>query len=361
MADELGMDLAAMEAVTKDFTATEAPTTPVDIPLTNEIIPSDELSSDAAALPDTDFWGDPVESETTDEASDELAADTDVPPAEAAPADDTGIIAYKANGKDISLDLSNPEHLDYIAKLLPLAEGARKTFSDKNKLRQEVKSLRDAAANDGGYKSAWDKLEAIKHDHSQVYEAITGQSFDEMIQRKIDERMVYDQASDGDKQSMDSARENLKLEDRIKRMEEARDKQVEEARSLNYEANKQSMSNQLKSEYAKYEFNSGNAATDNKLRQMLWTAALGDVAQYKKDGYKMNEKVYAKAFRDNANALQHNKKIATAKSDAATRAATKATAKEAVAAAATKNYSGDQLNEKLVSMNPNQLFEWFRK
>ena len=318
---------------------------------------------DSAEVPDSAFWEDGEDlGDSYSEASDSKStdADADVP-------QNKGIITYKANGKDVSLNLNdlrnNVEAQQELTKKLALVDGARKAFSDKNKLRQRLKDAETSSSDLAKYKESWDKLEAMKEDPAELYKVLTGEDFESMVTRETEKRSIYSNASDEDQKIMD-------YEDRIRRMEiqsereqARRNKDIEKAEAAKYAASKESMNTQLQKEFFKYEFeDSASPAAANKLRNMLWRNSVADVQDYLKQGYKFSDRMVNKAFKDNASAMQAFYKESIAKGTKQAATTQKANAQEKAAEAATKNYSTpDKKLDSLSMKDPISLFNAFRK
>ena len=357
--DELSVDMAAMASEIKQ-------TAQVDVAVESavEADATSDLDSNVE-VPENDFWGDGEDFGDSDsEASDSDAdADGDTVPQR----DGVGIITYKANGKDVQLNLKqvlkDPGAQQELAKQLALVDGARKAFSDKNKLRQKLKEVESSTGELSKYKESWDKLEAIKDNPAELYRVLTGEDFNQMIEREAEKRAIYSNASDEDRKIMD-------YEERIRRMEMAqeregkkRQQELEKIEQQKYEAEKQSLHNGMQKEFFKYEFDEGsNPAAANKLRKMLWRNSVADIQDYIKQGYKYSDRMVTKAFKDNASALQSFYKTSINKSNKENAEVSKANAQTKAASAATKNYQQPVKGmDELVTKDPLSIFQAFRR
>lgn len=312
-----------------------------------------------------DFWDDGDE-EVSEAASAGEREDLDVVEEGASARDGGKTITYKANGKEVSLNISDlqndPAAREALAKQLALVDGARKAFSDKNKLRQQMKKQAADTAQLREYKESWDKLETLKDDPDQLYRVLTGRSLDDMINHEIERRIAYQNASDEDRKIMEYEERFRKMEERSRREEMIRQQQIEEAKAEKYEAQKRATQNDLEREFFKYEFNEEDPVTANRLKKMLWRSALGDIQDYRKQGYKMSQKMVAKAFRDNAKALQSFYSKSVDEGVKSVVSSKKAGAQEKAEKAATKNYSSSNTDfDQLAGKDPLSIFQAFRR
>jgi hypothetical protein len=315
-----------------------------------------------------DFWGEPQAEaeelapadepaiEAADEESDELIPEDELVPQEES-ADAEGILTYKANGKDVQIDLRDPATLDALKKNLSFIDGARKAFSDKNKLRQEVKQLQAQAQEAQGYKESWDKLEAIKENPEQLYEVLTGEKFDDMIQRRVDQRAIYDSASEEERKIMDAESRMAALEKKYERVLQANEQEKQQAQDVRRDAEQRDLKTRMQQEFSKYEI-FGEDPNSNRARKMLWQSAIYDLQDQFGNAKPTDEAIIA-AFRDNANALQVTRKAGNTKKTEAARKAKAAKAKKSAAAAAQTPMKGSTPDE-LVGLDPLSLFNRFR-
>ena len=354
--DELSVDIAAAAAEASKSLSTDK--------AIESAIETSDLSPELDETVDTEngeFWGEDDELDfgsskakaSENESDDE---DADVPQG-------NEIISYKANGKEVKLNLNDANDREKLTKDLALVDGARKAFSDKNALRQRLKKIETDQANLAKYKESWDKLESIKEDPAELYRVLTGEDFNTMIEREAEKRSIYSNASEEDRKIMD-------YEDRIRRMELAqerestkRTKELEKIEARKYEADKSELHGKMQQEFFKYEFPEDlSPVAANRLRKMLWRNSVADVQDYIKQGYKFSDRMVNKAFKDNASAVQaFYKNVANKESKAGTEAR-KSEASEKAAAAATKNYKQPSKDiDDMVSKDPLSIFQAFRR
>ena len=355
--DELSVDMSSLSTQFQQEVAADN--------VISAIEPDSPNLEETVDVPDSEFW-DEVPSKSTsvakaDGKSKSEANDEEVPQS------NDGIIKYKANGQEVSLNvnelLKNPESRSELAKKLALVDGARKAFSDKNQLRQKVKELEAKASEGNQFKEAWDKLESLKDNRAELYKAITGEDWDSMLEREVEKRSIYANASEDDRKIMDYEERIRKFEMAQAKEADRRKKELEQTEQRKYEADRQELNNVMQKEFFKYEFDEGsNPAVANKLRNMLWRNSLADVQDYIKQGYKFSDKMVHKAFKDNASALQAFYKTSVNKATKEAVESKKSEAGAKAAAAATKNYNNNNNEfEKLASKDPLSIFQAFRR
>jgi hypothetical protein len=357
MKDELAVDMTDMAAAAKEALGQ------VETDAAIEVAETPEALQETIEVDNMDFWGeaeaetpqDEPADEAADESDDELVVeDAEVPQEESADAE--GILTYKANGEDVQIDLRDPATLDALRKNLSFIDGARKAFSDKNKLRQEAKQLNTQLEEFRGYKESWDKLEAIKDNPEQLYEILTGEKFGDMVQRKVDQKAIYNEASEEDRKIMDYEERIARMERDHARAAKQRESEMNEAQSVRRDAAKRDLKSRMEQEFNKYDI-FGQDPNSNRARKMLWQSAIYDLQEQGNEN-PSTEAIIA-AFRDNANALQVTQKTGATKKTEAARKAKKKTAKRAAAAAAqTPNKSSAP--DELVGLDPVSLFNRLR-
>jgi len=96
------------------------------------------------------------------------------------------------------------------------------------------------------------------------------------------------------------------------------------------------------------------------LSKTLWKHSAEDLKEYFNEYGKITNKMIEKVFQDNANILLNANKTQVEKKVAEIRQTEKKTAKEQAQLASLKN-SDDQGLSQLSKLNPNQLFELFKK
>lgn len=363
--DDLGMDPAELQEFSANFMKNPENAVAQE---TTEHEPELDLPSGWEDDAQTDAGGseDPSAGEKQPAADDDeeevpLAAEAEDNESEG---ESETILTYKVNGKEVTLDLDavreDPEAREKLKKDLALIGGAKKAVSKAGVLRRENRKLQKEAKELASYKDAWDRLEDIKGDEAQVFEVITGRSLDDVIAERAERQYKYQNASEEEKKV-------LEYEDRIRRMElenkreaDRRARELERLEREKYNTDKRAVATDLKREAAKYDFEGVDPNKASRLRKMLWQSAVDDIKRYTKQGYKFNEKMIAKAFRDNASALEGFYKTSVERGVAkATQKRTKE-ATDAAAKAATKHYKRSDFND-LVGKNPLDIFHAFRK
>lgn len=352
-ADELSVSMADMAAAAKSVAQDAA---------AEQAITSAELAPELEAtidVPDSNFW-DSEDSQALSDMNSDIAnqgSDFDEQVSEV-PSD--RIFKYKSNGEEVEVDLSSEEARAELAKKLAAADGVKKAFSDKNKLQQQLKALKQQAEESNKYKESWDKLEALKDNPERLYEIITGQSFDSMMQNQLERRAIYQNASEEERKIMDYEDRIRKMEIQNERASRQREKEMAEAQNKHREATKKETQTKLEREFFKYEFGDSDPASANKLRKILWRSALGDLQDYQKEGYKLSDKLVQKAFSDNAKALQsfYGKEVAKGVKQATDKMTADATEKAQIAS--TRNYTNHNL-DSLSGKDPMSIFRAFQR
>lgn len=264
-------------------------------------------------------------------------------------------IKFKANGEDIELSLEEAQ------KRLSLAEGARQALQDRATLKKEVANLKKQSEELAKYKDTWDKLESVKHDRKQLLELITGESYDDIMQREAERRDIYQYGTDEQKRLLEYSEKLQKLERERELENSRRESQVQQAEQAKFDAEKQRVQTTMEREYYKHELPEDlDPAAANKLKAMLWQQSASDLKQYYQKYGKITNKMVEKAFADNANVLlgAHSKQVDKKVNEI--RESEKQSAKEKAQLASTKD-SGITMDANLAKLNPNQLFDFFRK
>lgn len=338
----------------KDSIAAEVANFAKGLDFTQEsAIAEKELASDA--LPDYSSIHDDIDFESTWETKDEsqenpLVSKQDIP------ADKPSqTIKFKANGKDMELSVEEAQ------RRLSLAEGARQALQDRAKLRKENETIRKQAEELTKYKETWDKLESVKHDRRQLLELITGESYDDLIAQEAEKREIHLYGTDEQKQLLEYSEKVQRLE-REKELENGRrEKAAQQVDKANYDAEQTRLKTAMEKEFGKYKLPEGlDPTAQTKLSKMLWKQSVDDLKSYHSQYGKITGKMVEKAFQDNANILLNSHKEQVDKKVAEIRQTEKSTAKEQAQLASLKN-SDDQGLSQLSRLNPNQLFDLFRK
>jgi hypothetical protein len=360
MKDELAVDMTDMAAAAKEALGQ------ADVDQQIEVAETPEALRETVEVDNGEFWGEAVEApaqeevdaadEAVDESTEELIDEDDLVPQESEASDEPGILTYKANGKDVQIDLTDPATLDALKQNLSFIDGARKAFSDKNKLRQEAKKLQSQMDELRGFKDSWEKLEDMRGNPEQLYEVLTGEKFTDMVQRKVDQKSIYNEASEEDRKIMDYEERIARMERDNKRASEQRQKELAEAQSVRRDAAKRELKSRMEQEFNKYDI-FGEDPNSNRARKMLWQSAIYDLQEQGQDN--PSEESIIAAFKDNANALQVARKAGSTKKTEAARKAKKAKAKKAAGKAAQATNKAATPDE-LVGLDPLSLFNWGR-
>jgi hypothetical protein len=264
-------------------------------------------------------------------------------------------IKFKANGEDIELSVEEAQ------KRLSMAEGARQALQDRSKLRKEAKAKDQEIEALRQYKDTWEKLEAIKHDRQKLLETITGESYDDFLSQEAERREIYQNGTDEQRRLLEQADKIEKLERAQAADSQRREADLNKAETAKFDAEKQRVQNSMEREYYKHKLPEGvEGSAQNKLKNMLWKQSADDLKQYYQKYGKITNKMVEKSFKDNANVLFNSHKQAVAKGVSEVRETKKQAAKEKAQIASVKN-SDQGIAPDVLKMNPNQLFDLFRK
>lgn len=266
-----------------------------------------------------------------------------------------GTITYKADGEVLSATMEEAQ------KALSLAKGARKAFSDRARLKKRLQEIEKTARELETYKKTWDDLEAIRDNPALLYETITGQPFSTFIEQEMERRRVYNEASPAERHAMDREDEALKLRRELEKERRERESVTKRIEQREYETEKTQLSQQMQREFLKHELPpTDNPQIATKLRKMLWRDAISDIKEYIADGYKLNDAMIRKAFKDSAAAITAFYSSEVEKGVVKQTELKKAAAREKAQVASTKNYK-PVIDKKLASMNPLDLFHAIRR
>lgn len=350
--DELSIDV---EAETAAFASNPAN---INVEEALENVVTESTESDVE-VPDGDFW-DEGGSNTT-ETDESLNMEDGEPGADSDAGANPSIINYKANGKDVELDISTEAGKAELTELLSQAGGVKKAFTDRAKLSKRYKKLESENKTLAEYKETFDKLEAVKDDPSQLMELLTGENYEDFMAREVSKRTMYETGSDEDRRFLDAQAEIEKMKSKEIRASRSRESESQKAETKLHEARTERTRNAMTKEFNKYGFDSiSDEATKNSVKEVLWESAITEVKkQYKQYG-KLTNKMVVKAFEKKAKALGHmhteavedgvNKLVTTKKEKA----------KAQAQAASTRNYK-KPMDKKFSGLGPRDLFSAFRK
>jgi hypothetical protein len=264
-------------------------------------------------------------------------------------------IKFKANGEEIEISLEEAK------QKLSLVEGSRQALQDRAKLSKELKELRKQAQELAEYKDTWEKLEAVKHDRKQLLELITGESYDDVVAREAERRELYRNGTDEQKQLLEYAERVQRLEREREVDQKRRDTEMTRIEQAKFDAERDRVKTAMEREYFKHKLPEGlDPAAQKKLGAMVWQQSVADLKSYYNQYGKITNKMVEKAFADNASLLTHSVAKSADKHASVVSEERKKQAVEKAQIASTRNYDSGDLS-KLTGMNPNQLFDFFKK
>ena len=259
-------------------------------------------------------------------------------------------IKFKANGQDIELSMEEAQ------KRLSLAEGARQALTASAKMKKDLQAKDKTVQELTKFKESWDKLEALKHDPKQLLEVISGQSYDDFIQREMEKREIYQYGSDEQKRMLELT-EKLDRHERTADADKAkREADLRKADDLRWDAERERVQTAAQREYFKYEFPADmDAGEKSALKGMLWTQANANIREYQNTYGKLTNKMIEKAFADPAALLLRTKSEQVQKTVQKMREDERSVAKEKAQIASTRESGA--VSPEVSRMNPKQLFD----
>jgi hypothetical protein len=316
---------------------------------------AEESSSYQNAMDDSDFDVpsslDTIES--SDEAVDFDSSEFQDEPSQSAPEPSSDLISYSANGQEFSATAEEA------AKALSLVRGARRAFTDRAKLRRELKALKEQAEQAGVFKQKWEEVMADGATPEQVWEKLTGQSFDQWADQEIQ------RATPEEKQLLDYDRNFKALEQRQQQLEAERQQREKDLQDTAFKARVKYMQSQATPIFEKYidQVTAGlSEAASQRRARMYWRESVRDLQDLKQRGYEPTPKLMEQIFRRNAAAIVGGNLDQVQQQVQQVIDQKKETAKEQAQVASTKNYAGPSHNmNDLVKKNPLDLFNLLRK
>lgn len=347
------VDFAAAAAAVKSEAAAEPAVDTSDfgdgdhpgLAVTPDVASQDWASWATDGVEDEDQPAETAEEETEATAEENVSAKDDGPQT----------IKYKANGEEVEISVEEA------AKRLSLADGARKVFSDNDKLRKTNKQLVEENKANKEIVDLWNKLEAVKDDERQLYNMITGRNFDEIIRKEAQWLLDYRDASPEEQRAMEAervaedAKRSLALRDKdAKKADERREQE-------RYEIQKSRVFGAMEAEFRKHELPEGvDPAAGNRLKKMLWRNSIEDIKDLKRQKQPITASAIARVFAENAAALKSFSRTVE------TQQVKEEVVKEKVAtekakAASTKNYPKTTVDQDIAKLNPLDMFYKLRR
>ena len=268
-------------------------------------------------------------------------------------------LRYTADGQEFEASIEDAK------KALSLAKGAKKAFTNNAKLRRKVKQIESQIEDLSQYKTNWEEVMKSVHSPEELYQKLTGESFEDRVDREIQRRQLYNNASPAERQLFDYEDRFQKMQAEQERLRKESETRLQQTENRASEARKSHLSSMLEPAFhqvtANLEENVG-AAQANKIKRALWRESIEDVKEAVKRGYKPSAKLVGKIFERNAGILIGNNSKAVEAGVQQELKSREEVAKEKAQVASTQNYSGAKSsNKELVGKNPLDLFHHLTK
>lgn len=244
-------------------------------------------------------------------------------------------------------------------KALELQRGARQAFSERAKLKRELKKIQQQAEENAEFRERWKEVLADPS-YKAVFEKLTGQSFDTVLNQEIERRNLLQRATPEERKILeyDQQMQSMKSQlDQFRSQAEQREKELAE-KSFKAEVNLFQSEMSPIMEKAFESLAHSNPEIENTRWEMLWGKTIRDLKYYANEGYDVNKTLINQVAKRNAKAMSAD--IATKvdqgveqimeqkRSDAQNRAHK----------ASTQNYTAPSLSaQEAVALNPLDLFK----
>lgn len=332
----------AQDAIKDDLEASnEVETTEDDIPSVLE------LDDDApeAEVSEPSIW------DSEDESS-EVEEDSEPPVDQTS---DLQTLKYTADGKEYE---ATPEEA---IKALSLMKGARRAFSERARLKRQVKELQQQSEQGAQYKKYWEDAMKAANNPEQLFEKLSGKSFSEAVDREIQRRQMYANATDEQRQLFDYEDKFTNMESQLTKFKQDSEKREKELAEQASQSKRQYLSSIMEPSFHEHTADLENRFTPlqaNKLKKSLWRESIDDIKTAISKGYRPTAKLAKKIFernaailiRDNSQQIEQGvQQVAAKKSE---------DAKLKAQLASQSNYEGKQhKTEDLLRMDPQKLFD----
>jgi hypothetical protein len=311
---------------------------------------SDQTEGGNLEVPESSFWDDESPaSETADSPSETEAKQPNLSAA--------GTIKYKADGKEIEISLEEAK------KQLSLAAGARRAFTEKQKIQKQYEALSKERQELLKIKEAWDKLEELKNDPERLAEVIFDKPYADIEKEVYERRRLYEEATPEERQLLEYEARMRNLERDMERRNREAERKRQEAEEREYSATTTKLETAMQREFFKHQVvDSQDPTVANKLRKMLWRQSVADLKEYAKrlpEGKLPGPKLIAKVFADNARAISGFKSEIVNKEIKQAVDQKKQASVQKAQLSSTANYSS-QIDPNLMKLNPLDLFNKLR-
>jgi hypothetical protein len=285
---------------------------------------------------------------------DEAADDTDAKARKSAPQ----VRKFKANGKDVDVDMGDQSRVD---QLITLGLGARSVFTERDNLKKSLAAKDKQLAEAAKIQKLWNQLEDAKGDHDSLYEKIFGTKFEERALALAKERQDYENASPEERRFLDLQRRLAEAEKSQGQKEADARKRQEALEAKERDAEVREYKAKLSSEFYKHEFSSKveDPVHAEKLNKILWRQVVADLKSEFGDADEIPADAIRRAFKENASVLSTTIKQQAAKEVKRAVDEKKQTAKQQAQVAATRNYNKRETDEKKLARtsDPVALFK----
>ena len=212
---------------------------------------------------------------------------------------------YKANGQDVEVDLADQERVD---QLITLGLGARPVFSERDKLRKQVGVKDKELAELRPMKDLWNKLEAAKGNHDELYQHIFGKSFKEVIDAEIERRRVYESASPEERKLLDYQRSIEEMKRQMEEQQQSWQQRQKDAETKEQHARQREVRAQFMPEFHKHEFSSkvDDPVMAEKLNTILWRQTVANLKREFGESEQIPQEAIRREFASVASLLEGN-------------------------------------------------------
>lgn len=245
---------------------------------------------------------------------------------------------FKANGREVDVDMGDQEGVD---RLITLGLGARPLFSKVDKLTKDLAAASKKAESGQRYEKMWKKLDSMKSDHDALYEAVFGRKYDEAFKERKEWSDRFESASPEQQNVMLEQRRIQQEGLKLKREREEWESTKGEGESKLEQAERKEFRAQLLPEFYKHEFSSKvkDGARAEKLNAVLWKTTISNLKGYGED-VEITPELIRKEFRETAALLAGDAKAEAKQEVKKVVEQKKKVSQQQAKVASTRNYGG---------------------
>lgn len=242
-------------------------------------------------------------------------------------------------------------------KALELQRGARQAFSDRAKLKREIKKLQREALENAEFRDKW-KEALADPDPRAVFTKLTGQSLNDYVEQELQRRELWNRATPEERKILEYDQRMQAMQSQLEKFEStAREKEKALAeQSFQSEISKFQSEMMPVMEKAFEPLEHGNPEVDNTRWNMLWGATVRDLQKYAEEGYDVDRSLVKQVAQRNAKALGGNIAAQVDQGVEKVIEKKKAEAKDLAQKASTQNYTAGLSVQDAVKLNPLDLF-----